>query len=266
MSGRCTRKIVAAAGGGLGILARPGRPPGGAWPSGKATGFGPVIPGSNPGAPAPAPTTPSTDMTTPPLACVILAAGRGTRMKSDTPKLLHPACGRPVLEWTLRRDRAARAGPHRRGRARRRRRAAGRSFPRASRRSPRSGRWAPATRPAAPAPRSPASTGDILVMNGDHPLTDPASLRDLAAERAAAAAAARRVLTFTRTGDDRRRLRPHRPRPLGRGRADRRAARHDAAAARPRRGQLRHLPVPVGAAVAGARAAGHGATTRASCT
>jgi hypothetical protein len=24
----------------------------GAWPSGKATGFGPVIPGSNPGAPA----------------------------------------------------------------------------------------------------------------------------------------------------------------------------------------------------------------------
>ena len=40
-------------------------------------------------------------MTTPPLACVILAAGRGTRMKSDTPKLLHPACGRPVLEWVL---------------------------------------------------------------------------------------------------------------------------------------------------------------------
>ena len=29
-----------------------GRPCIWAWPSGKATGFGPVIPGSNPGAPA----------------------------------------------------------------------------------------------------------------------------------------------------------------------------------------------------------------------
>ena len=35
-------------------------------------------------------------------------------------------------------------------------------------------------------------------MNGDHPLTDPASLRELAAERAASAAAAA-VLTFDRT-------------------------------------------------------------------
>jgi bifunctional UDP-N-acetylglucosamine pyrophosphorylase/glucosamine-1-phosphate N-acetyltransferase len=32
---------------------------------------------------------------------VILAAGQGTRMRSATPKLLHPVCGRPMLAWPL---------------------------------------------------------------------------------------------------------------------------------------------------------------------
>jgi bifunctional UDP-N-acetylglucosamine pyrophosphorylase/glucosamine-1-phosphate N-acetyltransferase len=32
-----------------------------------------------------------------PLAAVVLAAGEGTRMKSSTPKVLHPLCGRPML-------------------------------------------------------------------------------------------------------------------------------------------------------------------------
>jgi bifunctional UDP-N-acetylglucosamine pyrophosphorylase/glucosamine-1-phosphate N-acetyltransferase len=35
------------------------------------------------------------------LASIVLAAGRGTRMKSKVPKLLHPACGRPLLAWSL---------------------------------------------------------------------------------------------------------------------------------------------------------------------
>ncbi len=34
-------------------------------------------------------------------AAVILAAGRGTRMKSDLPKVLHPLCGRPMLSYVL---------------------------------------------------------------------------------------------------------------------------------------------------------------------
>ncbi|HYW28410.1 MAG TPA: bifunctional UDP-N-acetylglucosamine diphosphorylase/glucosamine-1-phosphate N-acetyltransferase GlmU [Gaiellales bacterium] len=35
------------------------------------------------------------------LATIVLAAGRGTRMKSRRPKLLHTACGRPLLAWSL---------------------------------------------------------------------------------------------------------------------------------------------------------------------
>lgn len=41
-------------------------------------------------------------------ASLILAAGKGTRMKSDVPKVLHPVAGRPMISWVL--DAAARAG------------------------------------------------------------------------------------------------------------------------------------------------------------
>ena len=37
----------------------------------------------------------------PPLTAVILAAGHGTRMRSKTPKVLHPICGRPMVDWVL---------------------------------------------------------------------------------------------------------------------------------------------------------------------
>ena len=35
------------------------------------------------------------------LKAIILAAGEGTRMKSDTPKVLHPICGRPMIAYAL---------------------------------------------------------------------------------------------------------------------------------------------------------------------
>ncbi|SMF67338.1 bifunctional UDP-N-acetylglucosamine pyrophosphorylase / Glucosamine-1-phosphate N-acetyltransferase [Tistlia consotensis] len=38
---------------------------------------------------------------TAPLAVVVLAAGKGTRMKSDLPKVLHPVAGRPMIDWVL---------------------------------------------------------------------------------------------------------------------------------------------------------------------
>ncbi len=40
-------------------------------------------------------------MSTPRIAAVILAAGKGTRLKSDLPKVLHEVCGRPMLAWVL---------------------------------------------------------------------------------------------------------------------------------------------------------------------
>ncbi len=41
---------------------------------------------------------------------VILAAGQGTRMRSATPKLLHPVCGRVMIAWPVAAARAAGAG------------------------------------------------------------------------------------------------------------------------------------------------------------
>ncbi|MEO8744048.1 MAG: bifunctional UDP-N-acetylglucosamine diphosphorylase/glucosamine-1-phosphate N-acetyltransferase GlmU [Candidatus Dormiibacterota bacterium] len=35
------------------------------------------------------------------ITAVILAAGHGTRMRSRTPKVLHPICGRPMLDYVL---------------------------------------------------------------------------------------------------------------------------------------------------------------------
>ena len=35
------------------------------------------------------------------LKTIILAAGRGIRMKSECPKVLHPVCGRPMIHYVL---------------------------------------------------------------------------------------------------------------------------------------------------------------------
>jgi bifunctional UDP-N-acetylglucosamine pyrophosphorylase / glucosamine-1-phosphate N-acetyltransferase len=37
----------------------------------------------------------------PPLTAVILAAGQGTRMRSQLSKMLHPLCGRPLVGWPI---------------------------------------------------------------------------------------------------------------------------------------------------------------------
>lgn len=42
------------------------------------------------------------------MVAVVLAAGKGTRMRSDRPKVLHEAAGRPLLAWVL--DAARSAG------------------------------------------------------------------------------------------------------------------------------------------------------------
>ena len=39
----------------------------------------------------------------------MLAAGKGTRMRSQTPKVLHPVCGRPLIHYVLDVARAVRS-------------------------------------------------------------------------------------------------------------------------------------------------------------
>ena len=46
-----------------------------------------------------------------PLAAIILAAGKGTRMGSDLPKVLHPVAGKPMVQWVV--DAAKEAGASR---------------------------------------------------------------------------------------------------------------------------------------------------------
>jgi bifunctional UDP-N-acetylglucosamine pyrophosphorylase/glucosamine-1-phosphate N-acetyltransferase len=53
----------------------------------------------------------TTDTGRPALAVVILAAGLGTRMKSDVPKVLHQVCGRPMLSYVI--DAALSVSPER---------------------------------------------------------------------------------------------------------------------------------------------------------
>jgi bifunctional UDP-N-acetylglucosamine pyrophosphorylase / glucosamine-1-phosphate N-acetyltransferase len=38
---------------------------------------------------------------TPGLSAIVLAAGKGTRMKSQLPKVLHPLCGRPLVDYPV---------------------------------------------------------------------------------------------------------------------------------------------------------------------
>jgi bifunctional UDP-N-acetylglucosamine pyrophosphorylase/glucosamine-1-phosphate N-acetyltransferase len=44
-------------------------------------------------------------------SAIVLAAGKGTRMKSDLPKVMHHAHGRPMVEWVVDAARAAGCAP-----------------------------------------------------------------------------------------------------------------------------------------------------------
>ena len=113
------------------------------------------------------------------LHIVLLAAGKGTRMKSALPKVLHPACGLPLIEHVLRAAdalapastvvvvgheaelvRARLASPARRSRS--------------SSRSPSSG---PATRCCRPSTPLAGRRGTVVVLSGDVPLLRPETAR-----------------------------------------------------------------------------------------
>jgi bifunctional UDP-N-acetylglucosamine pyrophosphorylase/glucosamine-1-phosphate N-acetyltransferase len=134
---------------------------------------------------------------TQPLACLVLAAGKGTRMKSRLPKLLHTACGRPLLGWSLAAVQPLGADP-----------AVVIVPPDQPELDALVPGWASTavqhsargTGDAVLASREGLSgfDGDVLIMNADHPLVEAETLLELVAAHRAADAAAT-LLTFDRT-------------------------------------------------------------------
>jgi bifunctional UDP-N-acetylglucosamine pyrophosphorylase / glucosamine-1-phosphate N-acetyltransferase len=131
------------------------------------------------------------------LASIVLAAGRGTRMKSRLPKLLHTVCGRPLLAWSLAAVEPLEALP---------------TVVVVPPDEPDLATLVPGwattavqqtargTGDAVLAARGALEgfTGDVLIMNADHPLVEADTLRALVAAHREAGAAAT-LLTFERT-------------------------------------------------------------------
>ena len=111
-----------------------------------------------------------------PLAIIVLAAGKGTRMKSDLHKVLHPIAGRPMLEHLL--ASAAELAPARQvvvaGHGRGQLEAALRGRAEIAVQEPQLG-TAQAVRMAQPALAG--FSGDVLVLYGDVPFVSSATMR-----------------------------------------------------------------------------------------
>ena len=145
---------------------------------------------------------------------VVLAAGEGKRMKSATPKMLHPLLGRTLLGHVLHAAEAARRRPHRRGRRAQGRPGHARTSPRSPRAPPRScrpSRTAPGTPSGSPSTPFPRPSGTVVVLNGDVPLLRPETVEALVAAHES-----------SQPGRDRARRRGARPDRPGADRARRR--------------------------------------------
>ena len=116
------------------------------------------------------------------LNVVIMAAGKGTRMKSALPKVLHKLAGRPLLQHVL--DSAATLAPQRRlvitghGAAQVEALAAGAQGAQCVRQEPQLG-TGHAIQQVVPALGD--EPGTTLILNGDVPLIAPATMQALAA-------------------------------------------------------------------------------------
>jgi bifunctional UDP-N-acetylglucosamine pyrophosphorylase/glucosamine-1-phosphate N-acetyltransferase len=131
------------------------------------------------------------------LACLVLAAGKGTRMKSRLPKLLHPACGRPLLAWSLAAVEPLGARPTvivlPPGEPELEALVPGWAVTAVQESARGTGDAVLAGRDELA-----GADGDVLILNGDHPLIESEPLRQLTAAHRQAGAAAT-LLTFDRT-------------------------------------------------------------------
>ena len=114
-----------------------------------------------------------------PFTVLIMAAGRGTRMRSDIPKVLHRVCGKPMLEWVVDAGRDGRRAPQSSAWSAPAT-AWPRGFPTAS--SWPSRREGEGTGAAVLAARAQleAATAPVVILSGDHPLVSAEHLSGLA--------------------------------------------------------------------------------------
>jgi bifunctional UDP-N-acetylglucosamine pyrophosphorylase / glucosamine-1-phosphate N-acetyltransferase len=126
-----------------------------------------------------------------PFTVLIMAAGRGTRMRSGAPKVLHRICGKPMVEWVL--DAAREAGAARVV-------CVVRPGDRVAEGLPGSvevaeQREGEGTGAAVLAARDAVGAGPVVVLSGDHPLVTPAQIAGLVDEHRQAAAGATLLTT-----------------------------------------------------------------------
>jgi bifunctional UDP-N-acetylglucosamine pyrophosphorylase/glucosamine-1-phosphate N-acetyltransferase len=112
---------------------------------------------------------------TEPFTVLIMAAGQGTRMRSDVPKVLHRICGKPMVEWVI--DAARAAGASRVVCVVRPGEGVVDGLPEGVEVAEQHD--GEGTGAAVLAAREVVEPGPFVVLSGDHPLVTPEQIRDL---------------------------------------------------------------------------------------
>ena len=122
---------------------------------------------------------------------LIMAAGKGTRMHSETPKVLHRVCGKPMVEWVI--DTAREAGAGRVVCVVRPGDGVAEGLPEQVEVAEQ--REGEGTGAAVLAARDLVDTGPVVVLSGDQPLITAEALRALVADHTAVGAGATLLTT-----------------------------------------------------------------------
>lgn len=126
-----------------------------------------------------------------PFTALIMAAGKGTRMRSSLPKVLHPVCGRPMVGWVV--DAARAAGATEVVCITRPGDGVAEGLPDGVTVAEQT--EGEGTGAAILAARDTAPDGTVLVLSGDHPLIAPDLIERLIAKHAGEGAAATLLTT-----------------------------------------------------------------------
>src|ERR687895_1313406 len=116
-----------------------------------------------------------------PFTALIMAAGQGTRMRSSTPKVLHPVCGKPMVEWVV--DAARRSGAARVVCVVRPGDGVAEGLPEGVEVAEQ--HEGEGTGAAVLAARDQVDEGPLVVLSGDHPLVTPEQIAGLVQEHRA---------------------------------------------------------------------------------